>query len=519
MANINTRQNNRLYLSLSMALTVTLSVLLGFLLSSNFSDWHWIDYPFHAVIESVGSVSAIIISLVMLSMIKNNHLPGHYVIAASALIAMGILDGFHAVLHAGISFVWLHSLATMAGGIIFSTIWLTHSRLIVKWQNTLILSVIAISLFTGTYSILFPQHLPQMVINGEFSLLAKILNFSGGLGFLIGSSYFIFHQLKKMSQQSAHKDQDLVFANHCLLFGIAGLIFESSTIWDAAWWWWHVLRLMAYLVVLVYLFTLFKEQDDLLRKSEIQLSDANKHLEQRVAERTEELVKANEAKSEFLSRMSHELRTPMNAILGFSQLLDLDDELHPQQKESVSEILTAGRHLLELINEVLDLAKIEEGKLTVIMDEINISQLVSEAISNMEPVARQNNIQLTNNISNKIQHLVQADKLRLKQVLINLLSNAIKYNYRDGKVYVDITTSSNMTRISVRDTGPGIQEEQMEKLFIPFERLSYKNSMIEGTGIGLSLSQKLMALMNGTIGVDSKPGQGSTFYIEFPSNA
>ena len=512
-----TQPNNLRYLTLSMTLTVASSVLLGFFLSGYFSDSRWIHYPLHSMMESVGSISAIIISLVMLSMIKNNHLPRHYVIAACALIEMGILDGFHAVLHAGISFVWLHSLATMAGGITFSAIWLTDSRFTVTRQRRLIVTVTGMSLITGIFSVLFPQYLPQMVSNGEFSLLAKVFNFSGGLGFLIGSSYFIYHQLKNRTFQATHKNQDIVFANHSFLFGIAGLLFESSTIWDAGWWWWHTLRLAAYLVVLIYFFTLFKEQEDLLRNSEEQLSFANIHLEQRVSERTKELEKANQAKSEFLSRMSHELRTPMNAILGFSQLLEMDEALQAEQKESVTEILHAGEHLLELINEVLDLAKIEEGKLTVNIEAINLSRLVSDTVSNMEPVARQNNIQLVNNISNKIKHTVQADKLRLKQVLINLLSNAIKYNNYNGKVFIDIyTTDNNIVRISIQDTGPGIQREQQKKLFIPFERLDYKNSAVEGTGIGLSLSKKLMSLMDGTIGVESIPGQGSTFYIEFP---
>jgi signal transduction histidine kinase len=508
------------YLWLSMTFSVIFPMLLGIILSSYISDWRWIHYPFHSMVESVGSLSALIIATLMILMVNNNHLPRYYIWVACALIGMGVLDGFHAVLHAGTSFVWLHSVATMIGGLIFMAIWLPESWLNAKHQKTLLISVITITILISLFSIFFKNQLPTMVIQGEFSILAKVLNISGGVGFLVGSAYFIHHQLKNKNNIHStdfHRNEDIVFANHSLLFGIAGMLFESSIIWDAGWWWWHILRLAAYLVVLIYFLTLFKRQQDLLSSNEVKLNSINKYLEQRVYERTKELEKANQAKSEFLSSMSHELRTPMNAILGFSQLLDLDEELQSNHKDSVNEILLAGNHLLELINEILDLAKIEEGRLNVKIENINISAVITESIITLSPLTQKNNIQIINNILPGTNYTVAVDKLRFKQVVFNLLSNAIKYNIKDGIVFIDVKVIKNSTiRISFKDAGPGIAKEKQEKLFIPFERLGYKGDVVEGAGIGLVLSKKLMELMNGEIGMYNNTTKGCTFYIEFP---
>jgi len=228
---------------------------------------------------------------------------------------------------------------------------------------------------------------------------------------------------------------------------------------------------------------------------------------------------ANRAKSEFLSSMSHELRTPMNAILGFSQLLSMEKTLTPKNQESVTEILLAGQHLLELINEVLDLNSIEAGKLSVEIVNLKVSDIISDSIILLTPLAKENNIKLINNATTKNDYIVHADRLRFKQAFINLLSNAIKYNTENGEVFIDISRPEpNKVRISVRDTGAGIPVNMLDKLFIPFERLeNATNNTIEGTGIGLALSKKLLEIMDGSIGVESTPEQGSTFFMDLPA--
>jgi signal transduction histidine kinase len=361
--------------------------------------------------------------------------------------------------------------------------------------------------------------LPVMVIEGNFSTLAKFLNIAGGIGFLAGTAFFVHLNLSKnwRGDFGVGPIKEVVFANHCLLFGIAGLLFEISVIWDAGWWWWHILRLAAYLVVLLYFFTLFKQQQDILSENQTRLNNINLQLEEHVYERTKELEKANKAKSEFLSSMSHELRTPMNAIMGFGQLMELDDKLQTEHKDSIAEILKASQHLMELIDEILDLSKIEKGKLKLNIEEININNLVNESLALMEAQAKQRDIQLVNNLPDSIDCVIEGDRLRIKQIFLNLLSNAVKYNSEGGKVFVGSNLSdNNKIRVSIQDTGKGIPGDKLQKLFIPFERLGHDRDTIKGAGIGLSLSKNLVELMDGSIGVHSVPGEGSTFFVEFP---
>lgn len=223
---------------------------------------------------------------------------------------------------------------------------------------------------------------------------------------------------------------------------------------------------------------------------------------------------ANTAKSEFLSRMSHELRTPLNAVLGFGQLLDLDAEgLNATQRGNVKEILVAGRHLLNLINEVLDLAKIESGKMEITMEDVPVDDPLQQCITLIQSQAEARQVELIDHISGK-GYTVQADFTRLKQALLNLLSNAVKYNHDHGRITLDCETiGKQVLRIRVTDTGRGLTKEDRNKLFTPFERIDAANN-VEGTGIGLVITKHLLELMGGTIGVESTPGEGSTFWIE-----
>jgi signal transduction histidine kinase/ActR/RegA family two-component response regulator len=226
---------------------------------------------------------------------------------------------------------------------------------------------------------------------------------------------------------------------------------------------------------------------------------------------------ANRAKSAFLSSMSHELRTPMNAVLGFAQLLERD-ELEADQQESVSYILTAGRHLLALINDVLDFSRIEAGTMTMSHEPVHVADLVRESLDLLRGEAAAREIRLEEIVAPDAPTHAQADQQRLKQVLVNLLSNAVKYNVRGGSVTVSVVASpAGRVLVNVTDTGPGIPVERQHELFQPFHRLGAENSAIEGTGIGLALSRQLAEAMGATLGVDSAPGQGSTFWVELPA--
>lgn len=239
-------------------------------------------------------------------------------------------------------------------------------------------------------------------------------------------------------------------------------------------------------------------------------------IEKELREAKAEADRANHAKSDFLSRMSHELRTPLNSILGFGQLLDRQAPTETQRPR-IRYILSAGRHLLNLINEVLDISRIEAGTLQLSVEPVCLEEAIGEALDLMRPLAAERSITLTADSALEATTYVLADRQRLKQVLLNLLSNAVKYTAVKGSVTVSFSKSGqDHTRISVRDTGAGIPVEKLARLFTPFDRLGAEQSTVEGTGLGLALCQRLVQAMNGSIGVNSTLGNGSTFWLELP---
>ena len=234
----------------------------------------------------------------------------------------------------------------------------------------------------------------------------------------------------------------------------------------------------------------------------------------------EEAEKANKAKSDFLASMSHELRTPLNAVLGFAQMLKLDPQspLSPAQNEHVESILEGGNHLLELVNEILDLARIEADQINLSLEEVTASEVVADCVALTTPLGEPRGIKIADQFSGVPAAVLRTDRLRFKQSLLNCLSNAVKYNKDGGTVTVDgRETEDGFLRISVTDTGVGIAEEDYAGVFQMFHRLG-ADPMIsrEGTGIGLTVSKLLVERMAGRLGVESEEGVGSTFWIELP---
>jgi len=270
------------------------------------------------------------------------------------------------------------------------------------------------------------------------------------------------------------------------------------------------------------------------RQAQQEVMRLNSELEQRVHERTmqlevingelalamEEAKSANQAKTAFLSSMSHELRTPLNAILGFAQILASDKlpSTLAQKKEFAGHILKSGRHLLTLINEILDLAKIESGAVTLELAPVLMDEILQECQTMIAPLAAPRGIRLL--FPPMCGGTVLADRTRIKQILLNLLSNAVKYNRDGGAVMVDcMALKAGQLRVSVQDTGLGLKPEQVQMLFTPFNRLGQEAGVQEGTGIGLVVTKRLVEMMGGTIGVSSSVGVGTVFWIEMKATA
>ena len=257
------------------------------------------------------------------------------------------------------------------------------------------------------------------------------------------------------------------------------------------------------------LFSTFEE----LGRSHDELTRANDGLQRARAE----AERANRAKSEFLSRMSHELRTPLNAIMGFGELLETAD-LEPDERDSAGQIVAAGRHLLGLVNEVLDIGRIDAGELALSLEPVRVGEIATETMNLIQPLADERSVKVTDELDVRGPS-VMADRGRLRQVLLNLLSNAVKYNREAGSVTVRcVEGSEGAQRIEITDTGTGISRENLDRLFAPFDRIgAEQDSDVEGAGLGLALSRRLVEAMGGTLGVDSTVGVGSTFWVELPA--
>ena len=257
---------------------------------------------------------------------------------------------------------------------------------------------------------------------------------------------------------------------------------------------------------------------------ELLVEERTKRLEKEISQhqKTEEKLiqekeisdKANNAKSDFLSSMSHELRTPLNAVLGFAQLMELEniESVHDHTKE----ILKAGYHLLALINDILDLSKIEAGKLELSIEDVSWNVVVSECLILLTSLIEEKNINFSINVDKTSEFIVRVDRVRLKQATLNLMSNAIKYNENSGSVIVSFNLNNNILRMTVKDTGKGIPDDKQHKLFSPFERLDMDKDAIDGVGIGLVITKALVESMHGEIGFKSEYGLGSAFWLEFP---
>lgn len=466
--------------------------------------WRWVSPHVHSLLEAAGAVTALTLAYTLVTA-PQRAADLHTYLAAAALLTMSVLDLVHASAADENTAVWLRSVSTLTGGLLFALVWLAP-RPVRLGARPLVAAFLA-ALCALVVVLMAGRHL-SMLEQHQFTPAAKLINLAGGLLFLAAA---LRHYLVYLRE--CHTDH-LLNAHFCFLFGFSALLFPYSRLWGMDWWYWHLLRLSGYAIILYH--------------SLLFIRRAHRDLEQLVAERTAawrqaaaDAQDASNAKSLFLSNMSHELRTPMNAIIGFSALMQRSPSSPHELAQNLEIIQRSGEHLLSLINDVLDMSKIEAGRVTLDDDVFDLHALLRDLLDLMGERAEAKGLVLRLELASAVPRCIHGDERKLRQVLINLIGNAIKFT-ASGSVVLRCKSEADgaddgktRLQIEVEDSGHGIADDELELIFSPFIQAGPVASH-NGTGLGLSLSRQFVQLMGGTIGVRSTLALGSLFWISLP---
>lgn len=642
------RAANRVLSETSLWVTVGLAgfvPLLGTILARTYlSQWHFVSEPLHAALEAAGAMAALGLAFTLLLAPEASSRTSP-VMAATALLTMGLLDVAHASLPVNNVSVWLRSLATLAGGLLFALTWLPRHGPVTLRRWYLVaagMGMLAMGIWLRGQ-----VGLPQALDEARFAPAIAMINYAGGTAFLVACIRYCV--LLRRHRQL----EDLLKANFCLLFGGSGLLLPSSHLWGGEWWYWHILRLLGYLLILVHMMLSVARTSSALKESNAELCDTlrrlqlattsaaigiwewdvaadrlvwdaelhrlyglpaeqfggnfdawlrclapeerpraqaaidaalrgeselagefrilwpngsehfilaagrtyhggdgkalrmvgvnqdvtarqlaerrlrnqQEHLEELVTERTSawraaaaDAQAASRAKSLFLSNMSHELRTPMNAIIGFSTLMQRESGLGAEQRQNLGIISRSGEHLLNLINDVLDMSKIEAGRVSLETAPFDLHATLRGVVDLMQERAEAKGLAMQLQQSSKVPRCIHGDEGKLRQVLINLLGNAVKFTSRGGVVLrLDLGGPADAPALhfEIEDSGAGIATEHQPHIFEPFVQVGMQSEQ-KGTGLGLTITRQVVELMDGTIKLESTPGHGTLFRLTLP---
>ena len=500
-----TMKQNRQRLLWITAFALVLPALVTWGLREVWDQQVFLNEPIHSSLESSGSLVALVLGFLLLAQRRFESVSSHeslkLVWIASALFAMGILDGFHAILHVSSSFFWTHGFATFFGGLFYVLVWLPKRFATVTVTKSTAWIAFGLSAALGLFLDVEPDLLPRAFsADGTFSDLAVALNIVGGLGYLAAAFYFLRH--KETGKNQLSNDGNLIFAAQCLMLGVAALLFSFANMWSAVWWFWHALRFISYLLILRYVYLSYSA-------IQAEVRGANEVLN----ERNLELAASNQELEAFCYSVSHDLRAPLRGIDGFSQALleDYSPNIDSNGQGYIRFVREGVQKMGRLIDDLLNLSRYTRIELKI--ESTDLSELSEEILTRL--ALTDPNRDLRWSIQSNLR--VMGDRGLIEVILENLLGNAFKFTSTTASAVIEIGAilEGGERTFYVRDNGAGFDQAYVGKLFGAFQRL-HPDREFKGSGIGLATVRRIVSRHGGQVRAEGLVGQGATVFFTLP---